>query len=360
MKKTLLTLLKTAVSLGILAYILYKVGIGLLWQELITANPLYVIAAIVTYFLVQGLSAWRWHLLLKPQGINVPFSRVLAYYFLGMYFNFFLPSAIGGDVVKVYYLNKETRQLSASTASVFFDRDIGMGGLVLIALITAIYAGSARMSVNGVPLIPIFALITVGFVLANLALFFRPTYNLLHRILSMFKMKKVDDRIERLFTSFNVYRNHTGLMVLTLIISFGVQIGCALVNLQAARAIGLEGATWADYLVFIPAIGLISMIPISMGGTGVREGAYVLMFSSVGVLKQQSLALSILWLGIVAITSLPGGIVYIMRGSGKKDHIPPDVETLEEESLSPANRSDDPSAPFAPLPEQTKGSASTI
>src|ERR1700759_3968597 len=139
MKKTLLTLLKTVVSLGILVYILYKVGIGLLWQELITANPLYVIAAMVTYFLVQGLSAWRWHLLLKPQGIDVPFSRVLGYYFLGMYFNFFLPSAIGGDVVKVYYLNKETKQLSASTASVFFDRDIGMGGLVLIALVTAIY-----------------------------------------------------------------------------------------------------------------------------------------------------------------------------------------------------------------------------
>lgn len=337
MKKTLFTLLKVAVSLGILAYIFFRVvDAGQLWAELKTADPLYFVAAILVYFVVQGLSAWRWHVLLKPQGVDVPFSRVLAYYFLGMYFNFFLPSAIGGDVVKVYYLNKETKQLSASTTSVFFDRDIGMGGLVLIALVTVLFANPAHLQINGVPrkteFILGFALIAVGFVLANLALFYRPTYNLLHRLLSMFKMKKVDDKIERLFNSINVYRNRRGLIVATLLMSLGVQVGCALVNMLAAKAIRLDQPGWADYLVFIPAIGLISMIPISVGGTGVREGAYLLMFSAIpGVQDHQALALSILWLGVVAITSLPGGIIYITRGSGKTDHIPPDIETLEAE-----------------------------
>ena len=334
MKKTLFLVLKLVVSLGILAYIFLRVvDIGKLWAELRTANPLFFAAAVLAYFMVQGLSAWRWHVLLKPQGIDVPFRRVLAYYFLGMYFNFFLPSAIGGDVVKVYYLNKETKQLSASTTSVFFDRDIGMGGLVLIALVTALLADPSHMKINGVPLVPAFALITLGFLLANLAIFYRPTYNLLHRLLSLFKMKKVDEKIERLFTSVNVYRNRKGLIVATLLMSFGVQIGCALVNLLAAKAIGLDKAGWADYLVFIPAIGLISMIPISVGGTGIREAAYILMFASIGVPEHQALALSILWLGVIAITSLPGGIVYIARGSGKRDHIPADVETLEAEAM---------------------------
>src|SRR5581483_7424748 len=106
---------------------------------------------------------------------------------------------------------------------------------------------------------------------ANLALFYRPTYNLLHRLLSLFKMKRVDDRIERLFNSVNVYRGRWGLITATLLISLGVQVGCALVNLLAARSIGLDKVGLADYLVFIPAIGLISMIPISVGGTGLRE-----------------------------------------------------------------------------------------
>src|SRR5947209_7363375 len=366
MKKTLFTLLKIAVSLGILAYIfLHVVDIGKLWNELRTANPLYFAVAVLVYFMVQGLSAWRWHVLLKPQGIHVPFRRVLAYYFLGMYFNFFLPSAIGGDVVKVYYLNKETRQLSASASSVFFDRDIGMGGLVLIALVTTIFANPAHLQINGVPhkreFILGFGLIAIGFLLANLMLFYRPTYNLLHRLLSSFKMKKVDDKIERLFNSVNVYRNRWGLIVATMAISLGVQVGCALVNLLAAKAIHLDQPGWSDYLVFIPAIGLISMIPISMGGTGIREGAYLLMFSAIpGVQEHQALALSVLWLGVIAITSLPGGIVYIARGSRKADHIPADVATLEAE-VSQSGRDDtNRSAAFSSLPEQPEESPSTV
>lgn len=354
-------MLKIAVSLGILAYIFLKVvDFNLLWKELITANPLYFGAAVLVYFLVQGLSTWRWHMLLKPQGLDVPFPRVLAYYFLGMYFNFFLPSAIGGDVVKVYYLNKETKQLSASASSVFFDRDIGMGGLVLIALVTALLAEPGRMSINGVPLVPIFALIAVGFLAANLAIFYRPTYNLLHRLLSLFKMKRVDDRIERLFNSVNVYRNRWGMITATMVMSLGVQVGCAIVNLLAARAIGITEAGLADYLVFIPAIGLISMIPISVGGTGLREASYILMFSSVGVGRPQALALSILWLGVIAITSLPGGIVYIARGSGKADHIPPDVETLEAEASQDPEIGNKPGTSFSTLPEQAEESPTTV
>jgi uncharacterized protein (TIRG00374 family) len=361
MKKTLFTLLKVAVSLGILAYIFFRVvDISQLWAELKTANPLYFIAAILVYFVVQCLSAWRWHVLLKPQGVDVPFSRVLAYYFLGMYFNFFLPSAIGGDVVKAYYLNKETKKLSASTTSVFFDRDIGMGGLVLIALVTALLADPARMTIGGLPLVPIFALIAVGFLLANLAIFYRPSYNLLHRLLTLFRMKKVDERVERLFTAVNVYRKRWDLIAATMLMSLGVQVGCAVVNLLAAKAIGLNQAGLMDYLVFIPAIGLISMIPISMGGTGIREGAYIWMFASVGVEKHQALALALLWLGVTAITSLPGGFVYIARGSNKTDHIPADVETLEAEANESKPGDDNPNAAFSSLSEQPEESPSTI
>ena len=329
MKKTALTLLKIVVSLSILVYIFTKVvDIRQLWTMLTQADLLYILAAIAVYFLVQGLSAYRWHLFLKPQGIEVPFSKILAFYFLGMYFNFFLPSAIGGDFFKVYYLNKETNRLSASTASVFFDRDIGMGGLVLVAILVSVFNGT---SVKGVALAPIFILIGLGFILANLALFYRPTYNLLHKLLSLFKMKKVDEKVERMFNSVNAYRGKWGLIALGMIISLGVQVGCAFVNMLAANAIGLKTANgWLDYLVFIPTIGLISMIPISIGGTGWREGAYIWLFQSVGATEEQAAALSVFWLGIVAITSLPGGVIYVARGSRKDDLPPAEAEMLEE------------------------------
>ena len=302
--------------MGILVYIFTRVvHIGDLWTNLKDANITYLVAAVLVYFVVQSLSAYRWYLLLKPIGIQTGFPKILSLYYLGMYFNFFLPSAIGGDVFKIYYLNKETGRLGASTTSVFLDRDIGMAGLLVSATFVAIFSGIRVPPENGVLLAPLFGLVGIAFIVANLALFYRRSYDLLHRLLSLFRMKKADEKVQRLFDSVNSYRGEWGLVANTLIISLGVQVGCAIVNMLAANAIGLQTQHgWIDYMVLIPAIGLISMIPLSVNGTGWREASYILLFQSVGAETHQAAALSLLWLGIVVVTSLPGGIIYLARG----------------------------------------------
>lgn len=326
MKKGALTALKIFVSLGILVYLFTRVvHIDDLWANLKEAKISYFLAAVVVYFAVQTLSAYRWYLLLKPLNITTSFPRILALFYLGMYFNFFLPSSIGGDFFKVYYLHKETGRLSASTASVFVDRDIGMGGLLLIALVAAAWGGTSVPPENGVLLAPIFALIGLAFVAANLALFYRPTYKVLHRLLSMFRMRKADEKVESLFESVNSYRGKWRLAAVALLISLGVQVGCAIVNMLAAGAIGLQTQHgWIDYMVFIPAIGLIGMIPLSVNGAGWREASYILLFQSVGAEAHQAATLSLLWLGVMVVTSLPGGIIYIAKGrQGKEDRQKP-------------------------------------
>lgn len=326
MKKSVLLLLKVVFSVGILVYIFTRVvNLGDLWSNLRGANFSYLAAAVAVYFLVQTLCAYRWYLLLKPLDIETSFSKILSLYYLGMYFNFFLPSAIGGDVFKVYYLNKETGRLSASTASVFLDRDVGMGGLLIAATLVAAYGGTRIPPENGVLLAPLFALIGVAFVAANLAIFYRPSYNLLHRLLSLFRMKQADERVEHLFESVNSYRGEWALGATTLIISLGVQIGGVAVNMLAAASIGLTTKNgWIDYMVFIPAIGLIGMIPLSVNGAGWREASYILLFTSVGAEAHQAATLSLLWLGIMVVTSLPGGIIYIARGGRSRENGPGD------------------------------------
>jgi uncharacterized protein (TIRG00374 family) len=335
MKKTALTALKILVSAGILAYIFTRVvDIRHLWANLRQADLSLFLAGVAVYFLVQALSAYRWYLLLPPQGISVSYSRILSYYFLGMYFNFFLPSAIGGDVFRIYYLNKETARLSASTASVFLDRDIGMGGLLLVATVVATFAGT---TFQGVPLAPLFALVGLAFLLANIAIFYRPTYNLIHRLLVLLKRKRADEKVQRIFDSVNCYRGRWGLLIVTILLSIGVQVGCVFVNTLSAQAIGLKTQHgWIDFLVFVPAIGLISMVPLSVNGTGWREASYLLFFQSVNRdadaahAAAQAATLSLLWLGAVVITSLPGGVIYILRGA-RKDDRPPDSDDFLDE-----------------------------
>ena len=343
-KKTAIQVLKIAVSLSLYVLIFWKVGIGDLWNELKSAKLPYFVAGVLAYYVIQALSAYRWYMMLKPLEIKTRYSRLLSYYFLGMFFNFLMPTAIGGDVFRIYYLNKETRRLSASTASVFIDRDIGMAGLVLIAAVVATFRPPP---LGAVPLGPLFWLILAAFMIANLALFYRRTYNLLHRLLAFFKMKRADERVEHLFLSFNSFRGQWGVITSALLLSIVVQIGCAFVNMLAAYSIDMKTNNgWIDYLIFIPTIGLITMAPVSVNGMGLREWAYIVLFSQVGASEHEAAALAFLWLGITVLTSLPGGIIYILRGGRQADDLSSE-KLLEDQTLESDGK---PGVGFAAVP----------
>ncbi|MBI3651243.1 MAG: flippase-like domain-containing protein [Acidobacteria bacterium] len=341
MKKTAVTILKFAVSFGILVLIAFKVDTKELWQILKTAHIGYFIASVLVYYAVQGVSAYRWFLLLKPQGLKTPYSRILSFYFLGMYFNFFLPTAIGGDAVRVYYLHKEEKRLSHSTASVFLDRDLGMAALLIIATVVAAFAGT---TIKGIALTPIFVLISLAFLFANLAIFYRPTYNLLHSLLKRTRMKQVDHKVESLFKAVNSYRGHSQLLSVAMLLSFIIQLGGIASNVLLAKAIDFDTLHgWIDFLVFIPAISLISMNPLSVAGTGWREYSYQIFFQSVALgspalAAEKAIALGLLWLGVMVATSLPGGILYIFQSSTPKAEAETDQDdalTVSDEALEP-------------------------
>jgi len=319
-KKTGAIVLKIAVTVGFYVIIFLKVDVAQLLSQLRNTRISFFVAACFVYIAIQGLSAYRWYLLLRPLGLGTPYRKLLSYYFLGMFFNQFLPTSIGGDLMRVYYLNKETRTLSGSTASVFLDRDLGMLALLIIALAAATIAGT---TFNGFLLAPIFAGILVLFIGANLALFYRPTYNLLHKVLALLRMKRADVRVERLFNSVNSFRGNGSLITWTMVLSFLIQFGCTVVNMLCAIAIGMTTRNgWLDFLVFIPATGLISMAPVGVNGMGWREASYIVLFQTV-ILNSakpgaQAFALSVLWLAVLVLTSLPGGLIYLMQGGKQK------------------------------------------
>jgi uncharacterized protein (TIRG00374 family) len=316
MKKTITLAVKIGVSLALYAYIFKKVDVGTLWQKTKTADPAYVVAAVLIYFVVQVMSAYRWYVLLSPLGIRVPFKKITGLYFVGMFSSLFLPSAIGGDFVRVYYLNKEARSLSGATTTVFLDRNLGLAALLVIATISA---GLAGTMFNGVPLAPIFGVILVAFLLTNLALFYRPSYNLLHKALKAFKLKRSDEKVERLFSSFNSYRGQASVILVATVLSVVIQIGGIAVNIIAGAGVGLHtDRGMIDYLVFIPAISLISMIPISINGMGWREAAYIVLFTSAGGEKSSAAMLALLWLVVLVLTSLPGGLIYAFQGMNRR------------------------------------------
>jgi hypothetical protein len=89
----------------------------------------WVALGVLTYAGGQWLSAWRWWLLLRPVRLDVPYLRMVAFYFIGMFFNIFLPTIVGGDAVKAILLARETGAPARSTMSVFMERNVGLFAL---------------------------------------------------------------------------------------------------------------------------------------------------------------------------------------------------------------------------------------
>ena len=134
MKKTLLTILQLAVTGGLLYWVFHdpavRAAMGVAVRD---ADYRWIAAAIVAYIMVELAAVVRWQILLKVQGINLSNARIAALFFIGMFYNQFLPGGTGGDIVKTYLLWKETPgKKPGALLAVLFDRMIGLIALIII------------------------------------------------------------------------------------------------------------------------------------------------------------------------------------------------------------------------------------
>src|SRR4030043_1706409 len=107
MKKWFGLVIKLIISILLFGYLFYKINLTELKISLVDAQWGYVILALMLYIAGQILNSYKWALLIKTKEVEIPFPKVVSYYFIGMYFNLFLPSIVGGDIPRGYYLYKD-------------------------------------------------------------------------------------------------------------------------------------------------------------------------------------------------------------------------------------------------------------
>ena len=130
--------LKPLVSVSLYAFIFWFTDVRAILARLADARFEYVAAGVLLYAAGQALSTWKWRLLLAPVGLGaVRYTRLLAFYFIGMFFNLFLPTIVGGDAVKAVLLARETGSAGPRDDSVFMERNLGLFALLSIALVAA-------------------------------------------------------------------------------------------------------------------------------------------------------------------------------------------------------------------------------
>ena len=130
-----LVLLKVGVSVGLLAVLASRIDLGQFWNSTHTASPAWLAVSLVLYFVTLLVGAWRWQILLRAQNVSLPGTSVLASALVASFFNNFLPSNIGGDVVRIRDTAKAAGSKTLATTVILIDRGIGVIGLVLVAAI---------------------------------------------------------------------------------------------------------------------------------------------------------------------------------------------------------------------------------
>jgi hypothetical protein len=301
-----------AVTAALYAAVFYTTDVGKIWARLQTVHLGWVALGVVAYAAGQCLSAWRWWLLLRPVRLAVPYWRMVAFYFIGMFFNIFLPTIVGGDAVKAILLARETGAPARSTMSVFMERNVGLLALLTIATVAAFFA--PPVAVRGFNLLQLTLLVFAAYVAANIVLASRPAYRLVDYLVALTPLARIRSRAASLYDALVPYRDARwrGLVAAAIAQSFLFQAVVILVVFLNAKALDLQPPV-AALAVFVPLISLAGMLPISVNGLGIREALYVLLFGRIGVPPDAAVSMALLYFAVTFAASLPGGAVYAMQ-----------------------------------------------
>jgi glycosyltransferase 2 family protein len=240
----------------------------------------------------------RWKLLL-PEEFSV--RKLFSLYMIGSFFSNFLPSVIGGDAVRAYYLNKDAKKISLTLASIFMDRYIGYACLITIGI------SAFPFSVHyfgGSPYKWLMPAIFVSFVMGSI-LFFNLRIGKRFRFLSEF------------YEYFAVLKMRRDVIAKAALLSFVVQILNFIVVVMFASVMG-EEIPLLLLCAFLPIVITITTLPISISGLGVREGSFVLLLGLIGIRPEAATSLSLAWFFSVFIGSLPGLAAYIRHTNNLK------------------------------------------
>lgn len=288
---------KLAISVLLLGLLFRKVDLPGLGEVLAQARVSWVIAALAGYLLSQVISAYRWSMLAHPLGFRDSFQRFLVYYFGGMYLNLFAPSTVAGDVGRALFLASGRRRALAMT-TVLADRGTGAIALVLV--------GAAAIIL--LPQYPLPYVVRVGAWLAPPALVLGWLWGprLAVRLLS--PGHRVRRFVER---DLAPYWHDRRLLGSTLIVATFFHLLQIFTQVVLSWALSMN-APGSYFLVFVPIVNLLGMLPLSFSGVGVREAGYLYFLSQVGIDHHAAVALGLLGSGVALASGVAGAPGFVL------------------------------------------------
>jgi uncharacterized protein (TIRG00374 family) len=309
-RSTLFKILRLAVGVGLILFLLSKQNLAEIAGHFRSARLLPIVLAAFVDFAMIAVNSLRWHALLAGKGIRVGRWRLLYYNMVGVFFSAALPTSVGGDFVRAVGIGGETGRRAEVLGSVVVDRLLGFAVLLPLGIASMPFVG--RDLAGWGVVVKVWVVAALIFICAFVVLL-RPVARslsvVLGPLLDLLARFKARDRLERAYAAVVGYGCCRGAVYQGLVLSVVSRLfwiyGCLLV----ARAFSLD-IGFMPLLLVVPIVELARMIPISLGGLGVREATFVFMLDQFGVDASLGLAYSVVVYAVFTALALAGGVVY--------------------------------------------------
>ncbi len=306
-------LLRGGVSVALILFVLWRFQdkLAQVWEMLASANLWWVLVAVLLFWTAMLINAFKWWTLLRAQNIQVPFSAMANFTFVGFFFNNILPANIGGDVMRGYGLAKYTEENAGAAASVVLDRLIGLSAYMSVAAVAALAAVFFTGRSELWPLAAVAVAALAVLLIMGAFLISRRISRAISRLLHRGFLAKIVPIWDSLAAAFERYRFQYKTLALAFLIGLTGIAATSMVNYVLSLALG-GGIPLVDIFLFTPLIALVLIIPISIGGLGLSQAAYPFFYGLVGVPGELALALSLFVQAVQLFCSLPGGVLWLL------------------------------------------------
>ena len=297
-------------------------------------------------FAMLFTSCFKWQLMLRMQGARLGFFYLLKNYYIGYFFTVLLPSNIGGDIVRSYYIGKRINEQYTSAVAVFLERFTGIIFLLILAVISPFFTpqvlGYMRVII---PMLGSFILLAFMMPLMKTDRLLQLMNIIILKIISIIrsifqksgirflislveKMSGFYGKIfekgmkfyRKLMKAIALFKHHPGYLFATIILTVLFYAETWLNVFFAFRTFNVQDLGFLQIVSLLPIIMLVSMIPITFGSIGLAEGAYVFYFALVGIKLNEAWTMSLLLRFKLMLLATAGFILYLTNKERKKDY----------------------------------------
>lgn len=300
---------RAAVSLGLIVAVVLSLDMAEFREDLGRVSAVTVLALVAIDLLLRLMSAHRWYVLYRVTNPAASLAEMTRITFVSSFLGQALPGVIGVEALRVYSLARSSSDWPGAVSSVVVDRAFGLISLALVVIVGS-WLGPPQLS--KIILVPVLVALAILCVVA-LSAFVPAARRIVESVFPAALLEKLRNWIDNFYACIDSFGSRPGVLAYALMLAVLFQFGRVLLFYAAALLIG-KNPEFVYFVAFVPVVMFASLMPISIGGIGVREVGLVFLFAQFDVMSNaDSFTIALLAFVSGLLSTLPGGWFYVRR-----------------------------------------------